>query len=68
MFLDCATPTRQLNLYSSSQGLLIVATGTYASIMGSPQLYCNVAAQESFVPIRMRGFNAEQANDFRCPT
>lgn len=51
-----------------SQKLLLVATGTYATIMGSPQLYCDVAAQESFVPIRMRGFNAEQANDFKCPT
>ncbi|KAJ9104633.1 hypothetical protein QFC21_002131 [Naganishia friedmannii] len=47
--------------------LLLVATGKYATDLGTPQVFCRVSAEESFLPIQVQGFNAAQVGGYSCP-
>ncbi|KAJ9113197.1 hypothetical protein QFC22_006036 [Naganishia vaughanmartiniae] len=50
-----------------STSLVLVATGNYANDLGTPQLYCRVSAEESYVPIQVQGFSASPAQGYSCP-
>ncbi|KAJ9098946.1 hypothetical protein QFC19_006170 [Naganishia cerealis] len=53
--------------HEGSTSLLLVATGNYATDLGTPQLFCRVSAEETFLPIRVQGFTADKVEGYSCP-
>ncbi|KAF8316394.1 hypothetical protein DL93DRAFT_2154811 [Clavulina sp. PMI_390] len=57
----------QDDLNAGTSTLVIFSTGTYATNISSPNIYCTVAMTEEFVPIRITGGNsASLLPDLTC--